>query len=219
MDIAFRITNSYIELVSFITKLEQVSEKLIIYEHEASRKHIHGLVLKCKISTDTMKNWIKKCLNVKTYPKSDWSFKTADDEYSKYITYMSKGKLQPSYYKDFEVGYIEQCRTSWINFAQQKKEDKTDKPKVWELAMEIQSVFASRYKPELYEAIQQQYETMPEGFMMYKEYLEIAVDVCNKYKQGYEEHYLKRLVSTAMGQHASGRRELVNKILAREYKQ
>lgn len=218
MDIAFRITNPYIELVSFITKLEEVSNKLIVYEHDASRTHIHGLVLGCKITTDTMKNWIKKCLNVKTYVKTDWSFKTADDGYDKYITYMSKGKFDCKHNKGFEDEYIDQCRKSWIDYPKQRAENTADKPKVWELAQEIYDVFKNRYAQDAFEIIQSRYEAMPEGYMMYKAYLEIAIDVCNKYKQAYEEHYLRRLVSTAMGQHTGGRKELINKILLKEYK-
>lgn len=115
MDYAIRVTRPYLQLIPFIECLEKVCERFIIYEHtEASNVHIHGLLLATTVSTDTLKNYIKKALNVVAFPKADWSFKTADKDYKKYITYMSKGKLEAKASKAFAPAYIQECKAGWV---------------------------------------------------------------------------------------------------------
>lgn len=115
--LAFRVTVSYDSVVKFVDKLSDHSEKLIIYEHDASRIHIHGLVTDCKVSTDTLKNWIKNALNVTKFSKSDWSFitqtKQGDPVDDNFITYMSKGILQPRFVKGYTDDVIEQFKSNW----------------------------------------------------------------------------------------------------------
>jgi len=118
MNYAIRITNSYNELTQFVEQLVTCCDKLIIYEHRSNRIHIHGLLINCKVSTDTLKNYVKRALSVNTYPKTDWSFKTlyegnpVDD---KFIIYMSKGTIQPSYNRGFTDAEIEQYRSQWVD--------------------------------------------------------------------------------------------------------
>lgn len=115
--IAFRVTRTYEELHAFVERLSTQSSKLIVYQHDASRTHIHGLVVECKVSTDTLKNWIKHELNCDKFPKSDWSFITQDKQGNPvtdaFITYMSKGILQPRYYNGYSEDDIEQYRLKW----------------------------------------------------------------------------------------------------------
>jgi len=118
--LSIRITNSYKELTDFCERLKPVCERVVIYEHEASRTHIHGLLENCKVSTDTLKNWVKKSLNVTVYPKSDWSFTVAQD--SKFITYMSKGLLQPKVVQGYTENEIEALRNQWVPVAKLVKE-------------------------------------------------------------------------------------------------
>lgn len=117
MKLAFRITSPYDSLSQFVTKLKDNSDKLVIYEHDATRVHIHGLVTDCKVSTDTLNNWIKNALNCKQFPKSDWSFITKDkqgnDVCDNFITYMSKGDLQPRFVNGYELDELEQYRMQW----------------------------------------------------------------------------------------------------------
>lgn len=72
---AFRIHSSYESLQSFVKNVSEVSNVLAVYEHpDTNRVHIHGYVEGLTVSTDTLKNWVKKALNVKSFPKSDWEF-------------------------------------------------------------------------------------------------------------------------------------------------
>lgn len=74
---AFRVTATFLSLKSFIEELLSHSQYLAIYEHsDTKRPHIHGYVEGLDVSTDTLKNWIKKALNIKAFPKSDWEFAT-----------------------------------------------------------------------------------------------------------------------------------------------
>lgn len=85
---------------------------MVVYEHtEASRPHIHMLLVGCSVSTDTLKNYIKKELGV--ISSRDWSFKTAKSDYDNYIKYMSKGYIEPCYNKGFEETYLTDCRLKW----------------------------------------------------------------------------------------------------------
>lgn len=117
MNIAIRVTNSYEDLRSFCDQLVTCCDKVVIYEHEASRVHIHGLLINCKVSTDTLKNYVKRALSVNTYPKSDWSFKTLHEGNpvnDDFIIYMSKGSIDPVMVKGYTVDEIQLFKSRWV---------------------------------------------------------------------------------------------------------
>lgn len=107
-------------------------DALVVYEHEPhgneDNVHVHMYLVGTRVSTDTLKNYIKKCGMI---PKRSsealkgnafWSFKT---EYTPYgdtqtfpvdtgcISYMSEGKLEPKYVKGFTSDEIEMYRDKW----------------------------------------------------------------------------------------------------------
>lgn len=117
--LAFRISRSYTDLLPFIERISTKCSRMIIYEHnDSARIHIHGLIDGCEVSTDTLKNYVKCSLNVSTFSKSDWSFITQDKQGNpagdKFITYMSKGILQPRFIKGYDTDTTEQYRLSWV---------------------------------------------------------------------------------------------------------
>jgi len=107
-----------------------LSDKAIWYEHMAdkstSRTHVHGFLLNSSIKTDSCKNWIKKELGVETFEKTDWVFATSYtdrnkkkipitlENYGKYITYMTKGRLDPVCIKGFEPEIIRDFKGAWV---------------------------------------------------------------------------------------------------------
>lgn len=128
---AIRISREYQDISGAIVKMAGLSEKSVWYEHTAdasvSRTHVHGLLLCSAIKTDTVKNWIKKELNVTEFSKSDWAFTTyyidkltkqraviTDKNYEKYIIYMTKGKLDPKYNDGFTIDFLNQCKAGWV---------------------------------------------------------------------------------------------------------
>lgn len=110
-----------------MTRLSENSERLIVYAHNdgCERPHIHFLIENTTISTDTIKNWIKKDLKTTVFPKSDWSFKQTFGENSPvdygYITYMSKGKYEPIFVKGFTESEIKEYKDAWKTVAPKTK--------------------------------------------------------------------------------------------------
>lgn len=113
---AFRITATFLSLDFFIKELLEHSSHLAIYEHtDGERPHIHGYVEGLTVSTDTLKNWIKKALNIKAFPKTDWMFEQKIgrgpkkgqpvDRFS--LTYGHKGKFPLLISKGFTESDIE----------------------------------------------------------------------------------------------------------------
>lgn len=111
---AIRITEPYERLSEMWAKLGGVTDKLVVYEHTQGRVHCHALVVGTTVSTDTIKNWTKKSLGVTAFPKSDWSFKAAEQEHDRYVTYMSKGSLHPKFLKGIHEDEVDQLRLMWV---------------------------------------------------------------------------------------------------------
>jgi len=88
------------------------AESIIVYEHdEASRVHIHALLKGCSIQLLSLKRRIEKVVG--KVSKTDWSFKTTEIT-DQFITYMSKGKLEPVFVKGFTPEQIASYRSAWI---------------------------------------------------------------------------------------------------------
>jgi len=117
---AFRISLPYGECSEKVLEyLEPLSDKLVIYEHEAdddvSRTHIHGLIMDCSRSDDTLRNNLFKVNYTKNYELKS-TYKTKNGVYpvdAKYITYMSKGHLDPKYCKGFTEEEIAAYKAQW----------------------------------------------------------------------------------------------------------
>lgn len=118
MNYAFRITESYSNLEQFVLQVGNHSQYLAVYEHSEPNKriHIHGYVEGLTVSTDTLKNWVKKTLNVKKFPKSDWDFaeKIAKGEKKGQpvdrdsLIYFHKNRFPIKYNKGFDEEFIKE---------------------------------------------------------------------------------------------------------------
>jgi len=112
-----RVSRPYEELKDFAAKLSDACDVCVVYEHEAdetvNRTHIHAYVENPKVSTDTMKNWVKKTLKVTAFPKTDWSFVGATDR--GFITYLTKGKLTPCLVKGISAEEIGTLKAAWVD--------------------------------------------------------------------------------------------------------
>lgn len=125
--LAIRVTRPCLDLVPFFEKLEERCDKYVIFQHDESlsvkRTHMHGLIVGCQVSTDTLKNWIKAAVG--PVMKTDWSFITKDKEGNpvteKFITYMTKGVLEPAAVKGYSEEEIYNYRTQWVPFEKKKQ--------------------------------------------------------------------------------------------------
>jgi len=132
---AIRIRRSYDSLISFCEYLNRVCDKWAVFEHPLDGNiHIHGLLLGCKVGTDTLKNNIKKALGLTTFPAADWSFKTSykdsftkqvfditEESADRYITYCTKGIYTAKASKGFLPEYVEERRLAWVTPANNLK--------------------------------------------------------------------------------------------------
>lgn len=120
MSLAIRLTYAYDTIKEVIEKLKDHCSAIAVYEHQAdeevSRTHIHALVVDCKVSTDTIKNWVRKVIGA--VDKNDWSFKTAakntEEQYG-FIVYMTKGVLEPVYSSGYDTALLDQAKSKWVD--------------------------------------------------------------------------------------------------------
>lgn len=116
--ISFRVTRSFNELTKFVDEMASVCECLVVYEHNEPNKrvHIHGYAEKCTVGTDTLKNWIKKTLNVKVFSRSDWAFPEVIEKGPKKgkpvdresLIYFHKGKYPLLFNKGFDEQFVQE---------------------------------------------------------------------------------------------------------------
>lgn len=196
MNIAFRVSEPANKLTSFFIELSKHSDKLVVYEHQASQVHVHGLVINCKVSTDTLKNWIRKVLGIKVYDKSKWSFKT---EYqgqpvnAQFITYMSKGKLDPVFNHNVQPSDIDAYRNAWIQPEKFHSKDKEDKITIWNIAQEADQIYRSQYEEFQYGS--------GELDIVVERMVPIIIKILRKYKKGFDTFMVKKIFTTAMSSH------------------
>lgn len=116
--LAIRITLPYDRLEQTFSQIKDVSQRVIVYQHDATRVHVHALIVGCTVSTDTLKNWVMREINGKL-TRDSWSFKTAQNE--EFITYMSKGSLTPVFVSGYQPEVIEAFRSKWVQQAPKSK--------------------------------------------------------------------------------------------------
>ena len=125
-----RITTSSDSLTPLWDKL--MGFDIIAYEHKENllNIHVHFLIKNCTLSTDTLKNYVRKITGTK-FKATDWSFKTVYKPHKDAseipvndgcITYMSKGHLQPCYKTGFGDTYIEDFKLKWLDYKRTAKQ-------------------------------------------------------------------------------------------------
>lgn len=131
---AIRVSRSFDELREVFQSLK--ARRVVVYEHvaddEVSRTHVHALVQNADVNVLAFKRRIEKHLG--KVEKSDWSFKETTGNEDKYVTYMTKGVLEPSYifgYTDLEVNAF---RSHWVT---PKKEVKESTPSHKQIILEV----------------------------------------------------------------------------------
>lgn len=128
-DFAFRISVPWNDCRDVVlTYLKDISATLVIYEHEADddvmRTHIHGLIMGCQRSDDTLRNKLFKTNFTKNYElKSTFKTKVGGTlaVSLNYITYMSKGKLEPSYFHGITKEEIDAYKAAWVDYEEKAK--------------------------------------------------------------------------------------------------
>lgn len=112
---AVRITLPYAQVHPIVEAWNPHVHQIIAYEHDASRVHTHLLLLGCRVSTARLKQLANREEKGNTF----WNFKTITEApFDKYITYMSKGHIDPSY-NSSEVHYddkdLQRLKGLWVD--------------------------------------------------------------------------------------------------------
>lgn len=186
-------------------------DRAVVYQHnadeEVSRTHVHALV-ETDVTTDTMKNHLQKILGYRL-PASDWSFvsklKRLPVE-DKFITYMSKGKLEPVYTKGFTAEEIERYKSDWIERTEPGPANTTDKDG-------LKQISSYQISKELAAWIDS--KTSGTGWFYYQgrftngntdnieiteeEVIEKCIGLHNKYSKSYCDFSLVRVIQTSYG--------------------
>lgn len=158
---AFRVSSSYDETKEHLAALYELCDKVAIYQHDAdeeiSRTHIHGLLMTCSRGEDTIRNKFFKG----KYDRSDYELKSkytvkvgpmkvkkSYDVDEKYITYMSKGELDPMFFKGFTKEEIDDYKAQWKNH-KEVKEDTKDEDEKEKKPQTVYEICADILKTEL----------------------------------------------------------------------
>lgn len=116
---AVRVTHSWLQAQSIAHTWALRADKVLVYEHSQETQtardkiHIHMLLVNTSIDKKQLRNLAKET-NVPTKGNENMSFKMAEEPFTKYITYMSKGVLNPVYNKGFTTEELEEYRLLWI---------------------------------------------------------------------------------------------------------
>ena len=90
--------------------------KILAYEHLGERTgkiHIHLLLVNTSVDKKQLRN-IAATTKIPVSGNEWMSFKVADLEPT-YITYMSKGQIDPSYNKGYTEAELEEYKHKWVN--------------------------------------------------------------------------------------------------------
>ena len=116
---AVRVTHSWqqAQCIAYLWALR--ADKVLVFEHSQETKtakgktHIHMLLVNTNIDKKQLRNLAKQT-QVPTHGNENVSFKMAEEPFTKYITYMSKGVLQPKYNKGWTPEELEEYRLLWV---------------------------------------------------------------------------------------------------------
>jgi len=205
-----RLSFPFSRITSALEKISECSERFVAYEHSerVENTHVHFLAVGPTISTDTMKNYVRKMIG--SVERTKWSFPKASDVNC--ITYMSKGKLHPVLVKGFTEEEIEQFRMKWVEKGPIGKKV-SDKPTAYAIALEVhQTLHKSRTPFEDY------VEHMNNELHDYEEYCQQAIKLHHKYRVPFSFFSIDKVVHTAFTMRSEHRESFVRKLTERYYK-
>jgi len=113
---SLRVSREYSVLKSLVEHIAEKSSKVLIYQHDAddeiSRTHIHVAIFGYTMSKPTLINKMTEYVPEWVGGNADYCCKKWDGKI-KYITYMTKGNISPSYIKEYTSEELEEARSLW----------------------------------------------------------------------------------------------------------
>lgn len=120
-----RITHSYEAIEPLVHAWALITDRLAVYEHVGDRTqkvHCHLLVVGSRVEKKQLRNigtdaFKRKGANISIAGNGNCSFKPLDISYDSIfhtLTYMSKGKYDPSYNREFDPITIAEAKAAWV---------------------------------------------------------------------------------------------------------
>lgn len=204
---AVRITRDFQSLKSFFDRVVLHPQSVcVVFQHDAdeevSRTHVHAMISMNVGSSDTLKRWIKQVVgHVDRY---DWAFPLCKDE-DRYVTYMSKGKLEPLVCHGIEYEKVIALRSEWKEIPAKavpsgdKRGDITSYSMAEELANYINDNML-RKKEIKDKSIRGMIMTrIVHDAITQREIIEECIKIHRKYRKGFCDFSLVRVIQTAYG--------------------
>lgn len=218
----FRIRVDITNGLNSDTILELCDSKAhVVVRHELPHGNPHYHMW---IQTDTKEPTLRQRFIRQSICKSDYSIKKCNpDRIDEYVQYMFNTKFGNKWELIDTHNFDNQHLNDLIKNAKEISDDfeerhqQKDKPTIYSLAMEVRNVFKHTYHITDNPLDSLGKRQAPDGYDEYREHLKIAISVCRKHKQAFEENYLRRLVSTAICEGESGRATIMSKIMAKEF--
>lgn len=113
---AIRITHSYEQCQQIISRWSLECDKMAVYEHigTATEKiHIHLVISGSRVQSKQLRNIAKRVSQLPLNGNENCSMKEWDLNESA-IVYMTKGNLEPSYYKGYTILELSALREKWV---------------------------------------------------------------------------------------------------------
>jgi len=197
MSYAIRLTYEYVQMASVVKRICDQADVVVVYEHdESERKHIHLYTEGLTATVQTIKNWIVKDLGCKVN-KSDWSFKTAKDR--NFITYMSKGKLNPTKVKGISDVEIDTYRQRWVEPTKKQKE-KREQATGWSMANELAEWIDSKSDGSNWYFHEGRFiSSGGDEIITQDDVIKKCIQIHNKHEKTYCDFSLARVIQTAYG--------------------
>lgn len=195
---------------------------MVLHELPHGNPHYHAYIAyDGEMKENTLRQRIKRGFD--NLKRTDFSLKKCDaDRVNEYVQYMFNTKHGNQWelidVRNFDNQLIDDLKKAAKEISDQyvkSVEKKSNKPTVWDLAAEIRERLTKLYEKTVSTLT---YLEEPEYQKMYADVLSIAIDVCHKYKQPFEEHYLRRLVITALSQRAAGKQGIIRRIMEKEFR-
>lgn len=202
------------------------AKQAVIVRHELPHGNPHyHIFIHNDVKENTLRQRFKrKFSNLKS---SDYSIKKCDEQrINEYVQYMFNTKHGNKWELIDTINFDDKLINTLMENAKKVSDDyegtkskKLDKPTIYDLAKEIDKAFKQQYNITNNPVEQLGKRQAPEGPEEYEEYLRLAVTICHKYSQPFEEHYLRRLVTTAITLNKKGTEFIIRKIMLKEFSQ
>lgn len=132
MNYAPRVSMSYVELSTVLSLWAKSCESMVVYEHDADEEvattHCHLLMIKSKYATpEPLKRQLYEVLSNEKRKGNDlwaWTHKDYPDPDLCYITYMSKGILEPVMTQNLSSSLIESYKKKWVDRKEEVRDTK-----------------------------------------------------------------------------------------------